>query len=271
MKFILTYIIIGISFLSAQTNGTFNQKKLDTSNILIEYDFLFLKDSLKKDRKTYSIKQLFIGENYSVFGDMYLFKSDSILKLAVNNNTHEYDDVLLETYLSIKNKDYIIKNNKNNNYIFQSKVYTYNFQFEEELPKLKWTLENERMDYNGYNLKKAKTYYGGREWIAWYCEEVPFNNGPYLFNNLPGLIFIIKDKDENFNYKLTSIKKIEKEITIRDDESIIKTDKKSFIKTNKNYHNNPDIFVNTKSYDSPNVESNLIYNKKIPYNPIELE
>ena len=55
--------------------------------------------------------------------------------------------------------------------------------------------------------QRAETEYGGRKWIAWFTTEIPFQDGPYVFQGLPGLILEIKDENNNFLFTLTQIKK----------------------------------------------------------------
>lgn len=43
---------------------------------------------------------------------------------------------------------------------------------------------------------------------AWFSQEIPFQEGPYKFRGLPGLIFEIYDTKDNFIIKLIGSKKI---------------------------------------------------------------
>lgn len=76
---------------------------------------------------------------------------------------------------------------------------------------LKWTLTNEQKKDNDYTLQKATTSFAGRNWIAWFCRDFPFSEGPFKFNGLPGLIFEVKDREDLFSFQLTEIKKITKD------------------------------------------------------------
>ncbi|SMP30341.1 GLPGLI family protein [Chryseobacterium profundimaris] len=73
---------------------------------------------------------------------------------------------------------------------------------------MSWKILPETTTYQGYNLQKAITEFGGRSWTAWFCKEIPINEGPYKFRGLPGLIFLLSDSNEDIIYKLVKNKKL---------------------------------------------------------------
>ncbi len=54
-----------------------------------------------------------------------------------------------------------------------------------------------------YTLQKATTGFGGRNWTAWFCKDIPFNEGPFKFRGLPGLIFEIQDDKQKLYIHLS--------------------------------------------------------------------
>ncbi|UPQ76719.1 GLPGLI family protein [Chryseobacterium nepalense] len=59
--------------------------------------------------------------------------------------------------------------------------------------KPEWKILPEKQKIGSYNAQKATTSYGGREWIAWFSTDIPFQDGPYKFYGLPGLIVKLED------------------------------------------------------------------------------
>ncbi|REC46472.1 GLPGLI family protein [Chryseobacterium pennipullorum] len=92
----------------------------------------------------------------------------------------------------------------NENYINIKQGY-YSFRTTD---KLNWTISDETKKTEGYTLQKATTRFGGRNWTAWFCKDLPFNEGPFKFRGLPGLIFEISDAKKNFIYNLIKSQKI---------------------------------------------------------------
>jgi hypothetical protein len=73
-----------------------------------------------------------------------------------------------------------------------------------------WKLDKATKKVENYTLQKATTDFGGRSWTAWFTTEIPFQEGPYKFRGLSGLIFEVYDSENIFHYKLTRSEKLSK-------------------------------------------------------------
>ena len=58
-----------------------------------------------------------------------------------------------------------------------------------------------------YPCHKAQTRFRGRSWTAWYTLDLPYNDGPWKLNGLPGLILHAYDSTRQFIFDCTSIEK----------------------------------------------------------------
>ncbi|WP_223609327.1 GLPGLI family protein [Chryseobacterium sp. OSA05B] len=58
-----------------------------------------------------------------------------------------------------------------------------------------------------YKSQKAETNYGGRNCITWFITELPFGDGPYIFNGLPELIVSIHDSNKEYSFNLIKVKR----------------------------------------------------------------
>lgn len=67
------------------------------------------------------------------------------------------------------------------------------YHFEEEVPEIKWELFNETKKIGGFICKKATGKFRGRNYTAWYTEEIPVNAGPWKLKGLSGLILEVAD------------------------------------------------------------------------------
>jgi GLPGLI family protein len=143
---------------------------------------------------------------------------------------------------------------------------------------LKWTILGDTMKISGYNCQNATTNFRGRLYIAWFTPELPWNEGPYKFRGLPGLIIKIEDTKENFIFECIEIQRLSrKQPIVLNNKDFIKTNRAEYRKLLKAGFDNlyqvliADHINNiTMSEDTENMlKANL--QKPLPYNPIELE
>ncbi|GAB0155562.1 hypothetical protein CHRYSEOSP005_08230 [Chryseobacterium sp. Alg-005] len=72
----------------------------------------------------------------------------------------------------------------------------------------KWSLSEEKKVIKGIHLQKATTNWGGRNWIAWFTTDILFQEGPYKFHGLPGLIVELYDDKNNYRFELVKSQKM---------------------------------------------------------------
>lgn len=148
------------------------------------------------DQFTTNIMILDFVEKESIFRERIDRRSDS---LKMNNGSSMFSS-------GFENQFYIKKDFSDNTI---SKIIT-NGQFCYLLPiteTIKWKISSEKKKIGIYNSQKAVTTYGNREWTAWFSNDIPINDGPYVFGNLPGLIISLTDSSGDYKFDLIQIKK----------------------------------------------------------------
>lgn len=130
--------------------------------------------------------------------------------------------------------------------------------------KIKWELCKETKTYQNLLLQKATTNFGGRKWIAWFTKEFPFSEGPYKFQGLPGLIILLQDEKNNYNFSLIENKKLDKTydtsnfLEVRYGNKPISVTEKIINKKKIEYYNDPynDFRVGLNSGTTKSVDIN---------------
>lgn len=152
------------------------------------YEYQFKSDSLAEDF-TKENMILDINPDEVKFYPYFQAENDSINK--VRNYSNSSWDESLPTLKRKRNS------NTNISYILLNDLFS--LQSDDVLD---WNLSKETKKVGNYNLQKATTIFGGRNWIAWFNTELNLNEGPYKFRGLPGLIFEIIDDRNNFGFHL---------------------------------------------------------------------
>jgi len=63
----------------------------------------------------------------------------------------------------------------------------------------RWDLKDEVRKIGAFNCQKANIKFRGREYTAWFTNEIPVPFGPWKFQGLSGLILEVYDKDKVFH------------------------------------------------------------------------
>lgn len=182
----LVLIIVFNNYSIAQTHRFIYDvvyKKDSTSNITTKENYIL--DIGTKETKYYTydffVADSLITNNIPFPKEMKLNTSDIIAHKNNNNEFFQYD-LLENTVLQLQTND-----------------------------TQKWNLSQEKKNVKNLSLQKAITTWGGRNWTAWFAEEIPFQEGPYKFHGLPGLIVEIYDDKKNYHFELVRSEKIKEE------------------------------------------------------------
>lgn len=155
------------------------------------YEFRYKTDTIsQKENKAEMV--LDIQDNNVQFYDYYAIEIDS-----ANQNSNGYSTYTLP-FPNLKRKMGAFKNN--NYYLLDDAYLVY-----ETDDKIVWNITKETKQKDKWKLQKATSDFRGRKWEAWFTSDLPFSEGPYKFNNLPGLVVEVKDSKNNFVYELVRI------------------------------------------------------------------
>jgi GLPGLI family protein len=77
---------------------------------------------------------------------------------------------------------------------------------------INWTLTDDYSYVLGYRCQKATCKFRGRSFEAFFTSEIPYNDGPYKFDGLPGLILKVKSVDGALEIKAQMITNVEEDV-----------------------------------------------------------
>lgn len=87
------------------------------------------------------------------------------------------------------------------------------YLIEEPMPAINWKIENDTASFGGLHCQKATTHFKGRDYIAWFCPDLPFHSGPWKLNGLPGVIVDAHDTKNEVVFKFDGVEKVTAEAT----------------------------------------------------------
>ena len=277
-------ILCLIPFLPAQTITGLPDSKLDTipkdiidhAKYRAYYHLAFVQDTKNPDLKTESQTLLQIGSKYSSFKDLSNLRKDSISDaLSVSGaSANEILGTLMPMMRLIKFKPTIIKQYPEHGDMLVQEMVTPRevYRYEDKQVAFDWKLVEESKNLEGYTAKKATTTFRGRAYTAWYTEEIPISEGPYLFYGLPGLILELYDDQDHYHFTINGFESVKsKDKMYITTKNVINSSRENVHKTIENLRKNPQAILNALGAQVKNVDEIKSKIKPKPHNPIELK
>ncbi len=192
---ILPLLLLGLIVSAQETANRF----------FYELSFKPKKDSAKIDKV---MATLDIVKDKSIYQDFTITAQDSIIKMAVEEMQKSKTWKDLSKTIKMPKfafKIYKIYPDMKEQYV--DRISKNLFAYEENI-KFDWKILSDKEKIGEYNTQKATTEFGGRKWIAWFSTDIPFQDGPYKFYGLPGLIVKIEDEGKNYSWLLSGNKSV---------------------------------------------------------------
>lgn len=244
-------LLVGVLFLSiftlkAQVNVNIvgNESKvkkqiIDKAFLECQYNYSFLSDISKQNKRTEDRMILQIGKNQSKYFSYTNLLVDSIMKSTLS---------IEEKLLKIKKfkrtvTSKIYKNLKKNKLSFLDKIFMTDYKCTEDIPDFKWKILDEYSKILGYECQKATCKFRGREYTAWFTKNLPINNGPWKFHGLPGLIMKVVDSENHFQFTIVGIRKLNNTPITFPKKQYLNTSMKKFQTVKTKFNQNPIAFI----------------------------
>ncbi|KWW24748.1 MAG: GLPGLI family protein [bacterium] len=181
---------------------------LDVARLQVMYDLTFREDSTHLNHVGKQRMVLFIGNTISSFEGYGNYQLDRIRYQKMSEGGY-FDWFSTNASGFVGRFMYQIYKN----FPFGKMTYTDmlliegRFKYYEDMDEFDWIILDDTLSIAGYLCQKAVCQYGGRSWEAWFTDELPFSDGPYKFNGLPGLIMQVADTRNHYCFSFVSIEK----------------------------------------------------------------
>ena len=264
----LTPVLIFITTILHAQWGNHKYINIEPATLVTTYSLRMQEDSTNIGYIRKSSFLLFIGANVSEFVHLYEFINDTAIRRFTTDD--QVISYLSNPQANIPNALYrIYKNYPNGKLTFTDHIPSDTYRYEEPLDIFNWQLTGDTATVCGYKSQKATCDFGGRNWVAWFAPELPYSDGPYKFNGLPGLIVKIADTRNHYVFEMTEIQKPVEEVMIDiEDKNYIVTTKQGFFRAFDSFIN--DLITRGRQSGPGNDQQTLAKNLSRRNNPIEL-
>ncbi|AZA78756.1 GLPGLI family protein [Chryseobacterium sp. G0186] len=197
----------------------------------------------KTDIKTENA-YLDISQTQSIFYSENRIKRDSIMQKAFqggggrgNINREQMEGLRSNINYSVE------KDKTNQKTYFKDRIGRDIYSYEEDRP-LNWKISSETTKIGEYKVQKAETDFAGRNWTAWFTTDLPYQDGPYKFGGLPGLIVKVEDDKGDYSFDLMKNYKVAELPSLNQFGNTIKVKRAAYIKQQQKFRADPASFMN---------------------------
>ncbi|MDN3695389.1 GLPGLI family protein [Chryseobacterium tructae] len=196
----------------------------------------------KADSKTENA-YLDIAQDKSVFYSENRIKRDSIMQKAFQGGGGR-GSINRDQMEGLRtNINYTVEKDKaSQKTYFKDRIGRDIYSYEEDRP-LNWKISSETRKIGEYKVQKAETDFAGRKWTAWFTTDLPYQDGPYKFGGLPGLIVKVEDDKGDYSFDLMKNYKIAELPTLNQFGNTLKVKRSDFVKQQQKFKTDPMSFM----------------------------
>ncbi len=235
VPFLLLYFVL---------NSLYGQKdgiKPEYFNYKATYQLIYQPDSTNTDSGKREEMFLYVGNGISRFSSAGKAIGDS---LKANLDKSEFNPatlMLMGKQIPKTEFQYeIFKGVQADKITYVKQIASDKYYYTDNKHQFDWKILEETDTIAGYRVQLATTSFAGRDYKAWFTQEIPFAEGPYKFNGLPGLIVKIQDDKGHYVFELTGIKNLENPVPFTfQKEKFVETTQEKLLTIEKEYKKDP--------------------------------
>ncbi len=201
---------------------------VDTAKMEVVYVHSMFDPVLEKKDVVYEI--LVLGDHQSKYITYATYLEDSIANARAGEKYWFMEDLKdHRKNISLYGNSYeqFSKNKVDSTLRFNGFILGDMYYYDEPLHPMEWTIGDETKEVLGHQCQKATTSWRGREWTAWFS-DIPYNDGPWKFGGLPGLILEMSDSTGEHKIRAKEIKHEIFPLGIRNKSSMFKSKRERY-------------------------------------------
>ncbi|WP_448698057.1 GLPGLI family protein [Mucilaginibacter sp. AW1-3] len=203
---LLTPIVLMLTALSAIA------QKPDSAQVILRYKFTHVRDTLNRDKPYTENMMLAVGRTASVYKSydkrlqmeqmkkqMADMQKSGTMGGQMNFKSGGPNVTPTEIFQFPTINKMVRKEKLINSYLI-----------DEPYPAIAWKISSDTATIFNLHCQKATGHFMGRDYVAWFCPDLPFRNGPWKLCGLPGLIVEAHDVKNEVIFKFDGVEEIVK-------------------------------------------------------------
>ena len=201
-KQLLLYAALLAAFFNA------GAQKPDTARVLVHYKFTHVRDTADRAHPYTENMVLLVGKTASVYKSYDGMVADeqfrkAYIKAAANSPDGHMD--INRSGAGLRPQYYQYPNAQK--LLTKDYVFVTEYLIAGQMPAINWKISGDTATFGGLHCQKATCHFKGRDYIAWFCPDLPLHTGPWELNGLPGVIVDAHDTKNEVIFQFDGVEK----------------------------------------------------------------
>lgn len=156
-----------------------------------------------------------LGKNESIYYSFFNHARDSIVQSQLSLGYSAYE--IMENTRNIQRgrKDVFNISSESKTIKHYSVITAEHYFKSEPVEQINWTISKDTLTILSYKCIKATARFRGRDWTAWFTQDIPITAGPWKLRGLPGLILKACDADNHYTFECKAIGGINRNLDMK--------------------------------------------------------
>jgi len=184
-------------------------QKPDTALLMVHYKFTHVWDTTNRARPDSENMVLFVGKIASAYRSYDGLVADQQFKKAYEAMTASSPDgrpLINRRGIGTPTRYYQYPNEQK--LLIKENLVVNQYLIEGAMPVIKWKISGDTATFGGLHCQKATGHFKGRDYIVWFCPDLPVHTGPWKLNGLPGVIVDAHDTKNEVVFKFDGVEKV---------------------------------------------------------------
>jgi len=199
-------LLLAVALLA--TYITAEAQKTDTARMLIHYKFTWVRDTANRANPYTENMVLYVGKNAGAYrsydGVVYKaqFKKAFAEAAAASPDGHP---MINRRGVGTNTEYYQYPNEQK--LLTKEQMMANSYAIKGTMPAIDWKTSCDTATFGGLHCQKATGHFKGRDYIAWFCPDLPVRTGPWKLNGLPGVIVDARDAKNEVVFQFDGVEK----------------------------------------------------------------
>lgn len=183
-------------------------QKPDTAWLMVHYKFTHVRDTTNRAHPYTENMVLFVGKSASAYRSYDGLVVDQQFKKAwVEAAANSPDGRPMINRRGVGSPIQYYQYPAEQKLFTKDAIMVNNYLIESPMPTIDWTISSDTATFGGLHCQKASGHFRGRDYVVWFCPDLPVHSGPWKLNGLPGVIVDGQDTKNEVVFRFDGVEK----------------------------------------------------------------